>query len=417
MVLTPLRTAISVFLTALCMIVAAMLPASAATFQVKRGLNLDQWVTWPQPDRWGDKDAMLPYPEWRKFIDAEELAYLKRAGLDFLRMPVDPSPMLSPQGAALRQQLLDQVLEAVRLVNAAGLKVIVDFHMITWEDAVGMNQVLGQEDRFQDYLTLVRDMAKLLAKEDPAWVAFELMNEPGMDCNDPAGWTQKQKQLFAAARSSATRLTLILTGGCMSNAESLAELDPRAYVDDNLIWTFHSYQPFLLTTQGATWAGDFIRYVTGLPYPLSSVSRSDLDAILDQIRTRIRAEAPIARRAGMLSYLDEQIATIDTPEKLAAEMEKPFIVAADWAKRHGVPASEILLGEFGMIRQEYGQDFTVPASERAVFYRDMIALAEKHGFPWSMWSYGGAFGVVNAFGDDKAEPDLMEMIKGLPPAP
>jgi endoglucanase len=44
-------------------------------------------------------------------------------------------------------------------------------------------------------------------------------------------------------------------------------IDPREFPDDNLIWTFHSYEPFLLTHQGATWAGDFIPYVTGLPYP------------------------------------------------------------------------------------------------------------------------------------------------------
>jgi hypothetical protein len=45
-------------------------------------------------------------------------------------------------------------------------------------------------------------------------------------------------------------------------------------------------------------------------------------------------------------------------------------------------------------------------------YRDMIARAEKHGFAWSMWSYGGAFGVVEEFDGRKAEPDVLEMVLG-----
>jgi endoglucanase len=43
----------------------------------------------------------------------------------------------------------------------------------------------------------------------------------------------------------------------------------------------------------------------------------------------------------------------------------------------------------------------------------MIDHAEKHGFGWSMWSYGGAFGVVEAFEGKKAEPDVLEMVRGL----
>jgi hypothetical protein len=43
----------------------------------------------------------------------------------------------------------------------------------------------------------------------------------------------------------------------------------------------------------------------------------------------------------------------------------------------------------------------------------MIARAEAHGFSWSVWSYGGAFGVVDAFDGEKCEPDVMDMIRSL----
>ena len=207
-------------------------------------------------------------------------------------------------------------------------------------------------------------MARTLAAEDPRQVAFELMNEPIVDCDSDGTslWPDRQQKLFAAARSSATKLTLILTGACYSNAASLAKIDPKTIPDDNIIWTFHSYDPFLLTHQGATWAGDFIPYVTGLPYPLTAVPRAELDVTLDTIRARIKAEAPWTRQSGLLAYLDEQVASMDTDEKLLASWTRRSSTVEAWAKANGIKPENITLGEFGMIRQEYGNAYVMPAA-------------------------------------------------------
>ncbi|WP_245509130.1 cellulase family glycosylhydrolase, partial [Mesorhizobium sp. M4B.F.Ca.ET.019.03.1.1] len=262
-------------------------------FSMKRGLNLDQWTTWTGEEKWNDPTAILPYPEWRKFLKEDDLKALKDAGFDFLRMPVDPSPFLSDETLALRDDLYASVLDSARMINRAGLKVIVDMHLIPagGNRKTGMGQVMDDPGTFDAYVDVVRKMARTLSNEDPGQVAFEPMNEPIVDCDGDGTnlWPERQKKLFAAARSSATRLTLILTGACYSNAASLARIDPKLIADDNIIWTFHSYDPFLLTHQGATWAGDFIQYVTGLPYPLTAVPKAQLDLTLDTIRDRIRA--------------------------------------------------------------------------------------------------------------------------------
>ncbi|CDX23369.1 Glycoside hydrolase family 5 [Mesorhizobium plurifarium] len=412
-----LGTMIKTLMAAFCALATLALPAGAATFSMKRGLNLDQWVTWPAEDKWGERQAILPYPEWRKFLKADDLEALKDAGFDFLRMPVDPAPFLSDRTAALRGDLFASVLDSARMINRAGLKVVVDLHLIPagGNRKIGMSEVMDNPATFDAYVDVVRAMAKTLAREDPRLVALELMNEPIVDCdeNGTSLWPDRQKQLFAAARASATRLTLVLTGGCYSNAASLAKVDPKAIADDNIIWAFHSYDPFLLTHQGATWAGDFIQYVTGLPYPLTAVPKAQLDMTLDTIRDRIRAEAPWARQSGMLAYLDEQVAAMDSPEKLAAVMDAPFRTVDAWAKANGVKPRDITLGEFGMIRKEYGNGFVMPAAYRAAYVRDMIARAAAHGFSWSAWSYGGAFGIVDAFDGEKAEPDVMDVIRSL----
>jgi hypothetical protein len=94
--------------------------ADAATFSMKRGLNLDLWMTWPQEDRWDKPEAMLPFPEWRQKLTDRDLAALKAAGFDFLRMPVDPAPFLSKRTEAFRDRLVASVVESARTINAAG---------------------------------------------------------------------------------------------------------------------------------------------------------------------------------------------------------------------------------------------------------------------------------------------------------
>jgi hypothetical protein len=414
--MAPLTATIKNVLAILLLAGAFASPATAATFTMKRGINLDNWITWPSENQWGDPSVILPFPEWRRTLGAEQLQVLKATGFDFVRMPIDPVPLISGVAAPLREQLFDGVLEAVRLINAAGLKVVVDMHTIPWGDdrSLSTGKLMDDPAIFNRYADMLRTMARTLSGEDPALVALEVINEPTADC-EPGDrtWPDKLKRLFAAARASATRLTLVLQGSCWSNAEGLSRIDPSEFADDNLIWTFHSYSPFLLTHQGATWAGDFIPYVTGIPYPPASASKEEMDGILEAIRQRIRAEAPVLRRDGLLAYLDEQYAEIDTPEKLAAVMEKPFDTVGAWAKEHGIASEDILLGEFGMIRQEYGNSSVMKPEWRAAYVKDMIGLAEKHGFAWSIWSYGGAFGVVEEFENRPAEAEVMETVKAL----
>lgn len=412
-----LSSTIKTSVAALLAFLLAAAPVGAASFAAKRGVNLDLWTTWPDETRWNDRSVIMPFPEWRRTVDVDDLAALKEAGFDFVRMPVDPAALLSAQTAGFRDLLYASVLDSARLANAAGLKVIVDLHAIPrGDDAIGTGRILDDPALFDRYLDAVRQMARTVSREDPALVALELLNEPVTGCEgaEARAWAGQLKRLYAAARASATRTTLVLSGSCWGDAAGLAALDPRDFPDENLIWSFHSYAPFVLTHQGATWTGGFIRWVTGLPYPPYSLPRAELDAVVVGIKEKIAAEASWTERQGQLAYFDRLLADTDTPERLAATMAEPFERVSAWARRHGVAPGDILLGEFGMIRQEYGNDHVVPGAQRAAYYRDMIGLAEGHGFTWSMWSYGGAFGIVEEFDGRKAEPDVMEMMRGLP---
>ena len=120
------------------------------------------------------------------------------------------------------------------------------------------------------------------------------------------------------------------------------------------------------------------------------------------------------RRSGLLAYFDEQVAAVDTKEELDAAMAKPFLTVEAWAKQHSIDPATIILGEFGIIRSEYQNPVVTAGSARAAFYKRQVELAEARGFAWSMWGYGGAFGIVDAFEGKRAETDVLDLVKALP---
>ncbi len=392
--------------------------ADADGFQPRRSLALDLWITWPTEEKWHDEAVMLPFPEWRRQIDAAGLARLKQAGFDTLRLPIDPAPFLSAATRPFRDRLYAGIAEAVDDVRAAGLKVIVDMHAITSgpDRPIGTGEILKRADLFDTYVRHLARMAGLLADAPADAVALELLNEPVTGCEgaDQRRWNRQARRLHEAARAAAPRLTLILSGACWGSAEGLAAMDPGQFADDNLVWSFHSYDPFLLTHQGAEWAGDTIRHVTGLPFPPHKAGPDGLARILDGIRERIHAEAPLLRQPGMIAWIEEELARMDTAPEIEAVLDAPFTAVATWAATHAIPADRIILGEFGMIRQEWKNPFVMPAEERAAYYAAMIARAEKAGHAWSMWSYSGAFGVVEAFDRHPAEPDVLNTLQTRP---
>ena len=399
-------------LLALFILIASAVAAHTATFEGRRGISLDIWDTWPEEKTWGDEKVLLPFPEWKRYIGKNELRALKDSGLDFVRLPIDPAPFLSDVSAALQDQLYVEAAAAVDLALESDLGVLVDIHAIpAGERSIGTSEILSDPAKFNAYLKFLRRIAASINDKDPRRVALELFNEPTIDCDDDGtnNWPGMMSQAFAAARSSATKLTLVLSGACWGGAEGLAKINAADFPDDNLIWSFHSYDPFILTHQGATWAGDFMPHVYGLPFPLHEAPKAALDEAIEAIRARIRQDAPKDRRAGHLAYLDEEIAKIATKEGLDAEMDRSFDIAADWAKKNGVDPSNILLGEFGMIRQEYNNPNEVPQKDRLAYYKAQVDRAEKHGFRWAAFSYSGAFGLVRGWNGDVVAPFMKEL--------
>jgi endoglucanase len=400
----------SVFIAAFALVSST---AFAAPLTFKRGVSMELWTSWPAESEWSKPEVLFPFPEWRRNVNTDALKALNTAGLDFVRLPIDPGVFISPQTKDLRERLFTEIEATVADLKSAGLNVIIDLHTIPGGGGSrpgAIEAVLANKKAFNGYTKIVTAFAKRFATTEG--VALELINEPVIDCENasPKRWPAMMDQLHKAARDAAPDLPLVVTGGCWGDAEMLADLPKSITKDPNAIFSFHSYAPFILTHQGATWAGDFIPLVTGLPFPPDRFGEADLKSAVSAVEENIRAKAPAHRVDGMIAYLGEEIEKISTSEKLKAAMEKPFLAAAKFAKTHNISNERLLIGEFGMINQEWNSPAKMPADWRVDYMRTIRQLAEANGFGWSMWSYSGAFGVAQGFSGEVIADAIIERV-------
>jgi hypothetical protein len=356
------------------LLAALITPASA--LELRRGLNLDIWVEWLPVETMLERPGFLDvFPDWRRHVPAERLADLRQSGFDFVRLPIEPGPLLALGPGERRQGLLDQVVATVRLLHDADLAVIVDLHLVSRPGSPhGTEAVLADPHRFAAYLELVEAVGEALTGLDPARTAFEPINEPNHDCaaialGKSVLWPPMLKRLHAAARHAAPDLPIVLTGACWGHAAGLTALDPELIDDANVIWTFHSYEPFVFTHQGAGWISVAERYLEDIPYPPDRLDDHSLDRL---------AQAAARRAKGAHDVHDFRYRLEAYRRAGTAATRTPIEAVAAWADTHAIPRDRLLLGEFGAMR----------GTDRLAFLEAKRLAAEEQGIPWAVWSWG-----------------------------
>jgi endoglucanase len=335
---------------------------AAEPIVLKRGLGMNIWETWPDDTEWVKPGVLDVFPEWRRTVTEPMLRDLPAAGFDFVRLTIDPAPFLTPD-TSRAPHLIEQTLGTVRLLGQVGLKVIVDLHTIPSYDRrmFGTEKMLADPAMFDAYLAMVGRIGMAIADQDPAAVAFEPINEPVIDCDvvdqpDKQRWPAMLARLHRAARDAAPKLTLILSGGCWGGAGTLAAIDPKALGDDNIIWSFHNYEPFAASHQGASWIDGPERYLSGVVFPPDKASSADRKRIL---RDALAEGRKAGAGAEMAERIRAAVARYFEPGAALAEMDKSFGQATSWADHYGTYRS-------GHARRHHG---CRPYSRRSLGHR------------------------------------------------
>jgi len=234
----------------------------------------------------------------------------------------------------------------------------------------------------------------MLARFPQDRVALEPVNEPPQDCID-ARWSAVQNELLAAARAAAPRLTLVATGGCGSMVRGLTALDPAPLARfAPLLFTFHFYEPYLFSHQGAPWMSEPVyRSLNAVPWPGTEGS---LERTLAAVRAQMALDTGRSEAQKRAAYAEtERVLKV----YFEAQPARPFVdrylgEVAAWGSRHGVPPARVLMGEFGALRSD-ARYVAAGAADRARYVADVRRSAEAFGFPWAFWNLFDGMGMMD----------------------
>ena len=289
-------------------------------------------------------------PVWKDAAQARfqprHFAIIKKGGFDFIRLVLqafghmDADNRLDPQWLAT----LDRV---VRQARAAGLSVIIDEH--------DFNICSDDPAACLPKLTAFWQQIGARYKHAPDRVLLELLNEPHGKL-DAAQWNALLAKIIPVVRATNPRRTLVIGPTDWNSLSKLGALTLPAG-DRNILVTFHYYEPFRFTHQGAPWTAN--RDLHGIS--LTAADESRIGADLDTV--------------------------------------------AAWSKANARP---VLLGEFGAFDKS-----GTPIADRARYTKTVRRGAEARGFPWAYWQFDGDFIVYDIARDQWVEA-IRQALVGTP---
>jgi endoglucanase len=186
-------------------------------------------------------------------IKPADLQLLKQLGFKTIRLPV--AFRYFEKSHVPQQQVLARVDKVWALCRQYGFKLIIDYH---YGDLADSNYVSATKNIINTWTII----AKKYLHTDANALFYEIYNEPPP--MNPQLWKDAAYNIVNAIRKIDKRRTLLVGA---SNYNSIYELSRFVRLpDENIIYTFHFYEPFLFTHQGAEWVGDQMA-TTGVPFP------------------------------------------------------------------------------------------------------------------------------------------------------
>ena len=284
-----------------------------------RGINLGNALEAPREGEWGFT------------LKEDYFPLIKKAGFNAVRIPVRWSAHADAKAPyRIDPVFFRRVDWALDQVQKNGLIAVLNVHHYGEMD----DNPRAHAKRF---LALWKQIAERY-RGRPDTVYFELLNEPHGKLDD-ALWNATLAEALKVVRASNPRRPVIV-GPTMWNGFSKLK-DLKLPADDRmLIVTFHYYNPFHFTHQGAEWVKDSRKW----------------------LGTRWTGTA-----------------------KEREQIVKDFDTAAAWAKKEKRP---LFLGEFGA----YSKADMESRARWTAFLREQ---AEKRGFSWAYWEFASGFGAYD----------------------
>lgn len=334
-----------------------LLPFSSfAQVPFQKGVNLTNWFQAPSA-------SQIQFSKYSK----KDFENIKSLGCDVIRLPINlhamtdgaPNYTLDP----LFLNFLDQV---VLWAEALQLHLIIDNH--TFDPIVETDPAVGE--------VLLKVWPQIASRYKDEWkhLYYEVMNEPHGIINET--WASIQQDVIDAIRAVDTRHYIIVGGTNYNSYNTMADLP--LYDDDKIIYTFHFYDPFLFTHQGASWGEPSMVNLAGVPFPYKA-------SAFPQIPNDLKGTWV---EGALNNYAND--GTI-------ARVKQLLDIAIYFKNIHGVP---VFCGEFGVYMPNSDN------ADRVAWYDTVRRHLEQNDVAWTIWDYKHGFGLFNKNSNELFDYDL-----------
>ena len=335
---------------------------------LKKGINFGGWF------------SQCDYTEERynNFICEDDVKQVAAWGFDHIRLPFDYELIQNPDGSFIESgfKRLDDFISWCEKVN---LNLILDLHKACGYDFNDAeteqgNSLFERKDLQDLFISLWEEVSARYGKKSN--IAFELLNEV-VEENAAEPWNKLIKRTVEVIRKNAPTTTLIYGGIQWNSANTVKFLETP--IDENVVFTFHMYEPLIFTHQKAPWVPG-MDMNKEIAYPAS----------MDYFR----------QESLPLGYKGKDITDTKGDFPCQKIMEDMVIAAFSAAKEKNV---EIYCGEYGVIDR-------APAKDSLAWIKDIHAIFRKYNVGSALWSYKEMdFGLTESHYDEVRD-DIIKTI-------
>lgn len=329
-----------------------------------RGINLGGWLS----------QCPLKQAHYNTFITEKDIETIASWGLDHVRLPVDYE-VIEVSDDTEAYAGFKHIDNCIRWCASNGLNLIIDLHKTPGFsfDSVAANSLFDDAALQLRFLNLWKEIATRYAPYKDT-VAFELLNE--IVEQDSTRWNALARRTIAEIRQHAPETKIVVGGIQWNSVHTLALLD-QPY-DENIVYTFHFYEPFLFTHQRAEWVEQLPDSSMDYPGELS-VYRSTSAAIV-AFGSGLHAEG--------------------INEMGPAYIESLVRNAIDVAAERKV---YLYCGEYGVIEH-------APSPGVVNWYKDVHAIFEQYHIGRAAWTYKSmSFGISDRY-DSSITPQIISCL-------
>lgn len=303
--------------------------------------------------------------EWGMVLEEEFFQLIGEAGFDTVRVPIRWSAhaMVEPP-YTVDETFFRRVDWVIGNALANDLNVVINMHHY--------DPLFDDPGKHEARFVAMWRQIVLRYRDMPAQVYFEPLNEPHGNLTKTR-WNSLLAKTVAAIRELDKVHTLVVTGAEWGGITGLMALQiPEG--EENTVCSFHFYEPFPFTHQGAEWVSD--TYSTGVQWPGPPEVKLTPD--------------PQSLKLSWLAkwYDDYNNQPVQTNPCGPKAITQQFDRAVQWGQRLDCP---LWMGEFGAYSKADMQS-------RVNWTRFMREEAEKRGFSWAYWEFGAGFGVYDRSG-------------------